>query len=274
MVLQLPINKQYAVQSFVIELGAAKRGYLPASMGRAIHGCILNWLKIGDAHIAEKIHQSQVSSVSISNLIGYRRQPDILEGDSFYLRICLLDGNLFSPLLEGIETWENQEVILAKFPFVIRQIYTIPDSHNLSQFTDYYRLGMYSPTYQDITLQFLSPTSFKQKEVFQLFPLPELVFNSLLRRWNYFAPTELQFPEIEWQVFVSAFDLKTHALKLQSDAEIGSQGWVKYRFINLEQARIASILAHFAFYAGVGRKTTMGMGQTNLKLPKIHEKHE
>ncbi len=72
------------------------------------------------------------------------------------------------------------------------------------------------------------------------------------------------FPEIEWQGLVSAYELKTHALKLEGGAEIGAQGWIRYRFPDPEQAKIARILAQFAFYAGVGRKTTMGMGQTQF----------
>ncbi len=85
-----------------------------------------------------------------------------------------------------------------------------------------------------------------------------------MRRWNTFAPPELQFPEVEWNGLVSAYDLKTHALKMEGGAEIGAQGWVKYRFLDSQQARIATILAHFATFAGVGRKTAMGMGQVRL----------
>jgi CRISPR-associated endoribonuclease Cas6 len=116
----------------------------------------------------------------------------------------------------------------------------------------------------DITLQFLTPTSFKQNQNIQPFPLPDLVFNSLLRRWNRFAPAELQFPQVQWQALISAFELKTHALKMEAGAEIGAKGWIKYRFPDPEQARIASVLANFAVFSGVGRKTAMGMGQTTF----------
>lgn len=266
---EMLINNQYNLLSFVVELGAAKQGKIPPTLGRAIHACVLNWLKSSDAEIAAETHQSQVSKISLSNLIGIRRQPFTLEGDRFLLRICLLDNSLFEPLINGIDNWGNKEVILANFPFVIRETHLLPDTHRLTRFTDYYHLGMYSPTYSEITLNFLSPTSFKQKQNLQPFPLPELVFDSLLRRWNYFAPPELYFPQINWQGLVSAFDLKTHAFRFQGGAEIGCQGWVKYCFRDQYQARIASILAQFAFYAGVGRKTSMGMGQTQLPVDKM-----
>lgn len=259
------------LQSFVIELGAAKQGNPPATLGRAIHGCILNWLGSVNSDLANQIHESEVSPFCLSGLIGNRRKPHSLEGDNFFLRVSVLQQNLISPLLTAIEQQERENLILGKFPFVIRQVYSVPESHNLTRLTDFYSLAIYSPTMNDIQLKFLSPTSFKQKQGIQTFPLPELVFNSLRRKWNYFAPEELHFPEIEWTALVSAYDLKTHALKLKNSSEIGCQGWVKYHFCEPEQARIASILANFAFFAGVGRKTTMGMGQTKLLINHLQK---
>ena len=51
---------------------------------------------------------------------------------------------------------------------------------------------------------------------------------------------------------------------MEAGAEIGTVGWVKYRFPDPEQARIATILANFAVFSGVGRKTAMGMGQVRI----------
>jgi CRISPR-associated endoribonuclease Cas6 len=51
---------------------------------------------------------------------------------------------------------------------------------------------------------------------------------------------------------------------MKGGAEIGTKGWVRYEFTDSEQAKIATTLAHFAGFAGVGRKTAMGMGQTRL----------
>jgi CRISPR-associated endoribonuclease Cas6 len=65
---------------------------------------------------------------------------------------------------------------------------------------------------------------------------------------------------------VTAYELKTYALKMEGGTEVGTQGWVRYRFRDIETARIATILANFAFFAGVGRKTAMGMGQTQIAL--------
>ncbi|AFZ22190.1 CRISPR system precrRNA processing endoribonuclease RAMP protein Cas6 [Allocoleopsis franciscana] len=67
------------------------------------------------------------------------------------------------------------------------------------------------------------------------------------------------------QGVVSAYNLKTRTLTLNGTAEIGTTGWARYRFNDPEQAKVATILAHFAEFAGVGRKTAMGMGYVALR---------
>ncbi len=257
----LYLPKIMTLQSLVIQLGAASESTIPSTLGRAIHAQVMQWLSLGDPQIATAVHDSQESPLSLSELIGYRCKKGIQLGDDFIVRISLLESNLIQPLLKGIEFSHNKSIYLGKCPFVIRSIYSLPGTHPLVDCSNYTTLANTSVS-SDITLQFLTPTSFKQNQNIQPFPLPDLVFNSLLRRWNRFAPAELQFPQVQWQALISAFELKTHALKMEAGAEIGAKGWIKYRFPDPEQARIASVLANFAVFSGVGRKTAMGMGQT------------
>lgn len=261
---QLQSDKSFNLYAIVVQLGAADRGYLPPTLGRAIHAQVLKWLQMGDPASSNFVHESQESPISLSGLIGNRRQSGVRAADDFYFRISLLNGSLIDPLLSGIEQWGNQPITLAKFSFAIKGFYSLPGTHPWVGSADYEMLAKSPKSSDDITLEFLSPTSFKQGQYIQPFPLPELVFFSLQRRWNVFAPEALKFDVIPWQGLVSAYNLETHALKMEGGAEIGAKGWVRYRFRDAEQARIANILAHFAFFAGVGRKTSMGMGQTKF----------
>ena len=231
----------------------------------------MNWLSLGDSQLANRIHTDQVMPFSVSGLTGFRRKnPDrhrndrktvTQSGDGFCFRIGILAGDLLPPLLDGLTAWGTQPISLAKCSFVIRQIYSMPGSHPQVGSSDYYLLAKTPKPSDDLTLNFLTPTSFKQQQSVQPFPLPELVFGGLARRWDTFAPEELRFGVIPWQGVISAFELKTHALKMEGGAEIGAVGWVRYRFLDPEQARVATILAQFANFSGVGRKTAMGMGQ-------------
>jgi len=263
-VMSLQPHKPETLYSLVVELAAADRGHIPPTLSRALHALVMNWLNLGNPQIADSIHASQESPLSLSGLLGNRRPRGTQAGDNFYFRVCLLDGSLMEPLLVGMEKWGTQPLILGQFAFALRSIYTLPGTHRLAGSADYRLLTNTPQTTTDIELNFLSPTSFKQSLGIQPFPLPELVFGSLLRRWNAFAPEELNFPAVEWEGLVSAYELKTYALKMEGGSEIGTQGWVRYRFPNLEQAKLATVLAHFAFFSGVGRKTSMGMGQTQL----------
>jgi CRISPR-associated endoribonuclease Cas6 len=263
--LQAP-HKPSTLHSIVIELASADVGDLPPTLSRALHALVLHWLTAGNPLIAEAVHSNQNSPLTISGLLGNRRQGGVRVGDHFYFRIGLLDGSLIEPLIRGFEKSETQSIVLADFLFVLRNMYALPGTHKLAGAADYALLSNPPQVLNDIELNFLSPTSFKQNNGVQTFPLPELVFSSLHRRWNIFAPEQYHLPACEWNAIVSAYELKTYALKMEGGAEIGAQGWVRYRFSNLETARIATILANFAFFAGVGRKVAMGMGQTQLCL--------
>jgi CRISPR-associated endoribonuclease Cas6 len=234
---------------FVIQLSLSHLQPLPATLNRAMHGMCLQWFANADPKLAEQLHQSSSAPFTISARPRNRQQIQI--------RITLLQQELLAPLLWGLYSHLGQEIFITEVACQISphvQILTSNSYEKLAQV----------PSQSRLELEFQTPTSFKQQNIIQPFPLPELVFGGLLRRWNTFAPEEIKFDRAEWQGMIAQYDLKTQSLKMKAD-EIGSIGWIKYEFPNPEQARIATILIHFAEYAGVGRKTAMGMGQTHLK---------
>lgn len=233
---------------FVIQFSLLHRQALPVTLSRAMHGLCLQWFANANPTVAEQLHQASTSPFAISVEPKNRQQLQV--------RIAVLQPELFSLLLCGLCPVLGQEVCVTDVSCQMSsQVQIVASSR-------YEKLAQIAPR-DPLGLEFLTPTSFKQDNIVLPFPLPELVFSGLLRRWNAFAPSELKFARVDWTGLVAAFDLKTHALKMKSD-EIGTQGWVRYRFPDPEQAHIATILAHFAFFSGVGRKTAMGMGQTRL----------
>lgn len=226
---------------------------LPPTIGRAIHALFYKWISAADEAIAQSLHQS-TDRLPVS--LGTRSlAPKKLE-----LRIALVDKMLLSPLLWGLSQDLGKEISITKVPCSISPHVELVTSSGFE------KLHSLSPQ-KEITLDFKTPTSFKQgKKRIQPFLLPELVFSGLRKRWNAFAPEHLKIPFVEeWTGFVAAYDLKTHALRMERGPEKGAQGWVTYEFPDPEQAKLATVLAHFAFFAGVGRKTAMGMGQTRVR---------
>ncbi len=264
--LSLPRLESTNLHTLVIRLGAAKNGTLPSSCSRALYAQVLEWFRQGDPAVSKAIHDSQESYLSLSALRSHHHKLEVKAGDEVFFRIGLLNGDLIAPLLSGLEKTGNHLFDLAKFPFLIRSIDMLPGTDPRVAASDYASLASSPIVQSDLTLKFLSPTNFKLNagQGIQPFPLPEAVFGNLYRRWNAFAPVELKFPRIQWHGFVADYDLKTEKLKIENSLEPGATGWVRYQFRDPEQARIALILAQFAFFSGVGRQTAMGMGQVIL----------
>jgi CRISPR-associated endoribonuclease Cas6 len=224
---------------------------LPKSINRAIHALFFQWIANADSNLAETLHNSDNLPLTISS--------KMFRSNHLEIRITLLTRQLLFPLLQGLSQDWGSKIAIANIPCLLAK------SIELAKTTNYRDLFNLTPE-NTIAFRFLSPTSFKQNNYIQPFPLPELVFGNLMRRWNVFCPEEFQFPKLVWQSMISSYKLETHTCELKNKVnEIGSVGWVRYRFANPEQARIATILAHFASFAGVGRKTALGMGQTQSR---------
>lgn len=119
-----------------------------------------------------------------------------------------------------------------------------------------------------VTLHFLTPTAFDGEVAKTLFPLPTLVFRSILRKWNAHAGMPIDAAlgeELLRRLQVEAHHLATGPLiRLRRSTEKGFVGWCEYslgRGAPSEVVRSMHLLARAAFYTGIGARTTMGMGQ-------------
>ena len=270
--LELNTLRSDSLYAIAIEIVAAQSGPLSNNLNEAIHAQIMNWFSLANPAIGSAIHDAQISPISVSGLIGRRRMNNatsgVKAGDVFTLRVSLLQGTLLSTLLAGLEIYQTNDAALKLdgFPFKLKQILALPGSNHLVGTAQYSLLAQLSYAASSLTLRFVSPTSFKQQGHIQPFPLPQTVFSGLRKRWNAFAPEPLSLPPIEWQGIVTNYDLKTRSIYLKGQPQLGAEGSVTYRFAQIEQAKVAHQLAQFASFAGVGRKTAMGMGQTRLKI--------
>ena len=119
---------------------------------------------------------------------------------------------------------------------------------------------------EGVSLRFLAPTGFKSGGLQMLFPLPRLLFGGLLNRWRTFVDAEA-WPGLEEElegVAVASYVLETQAVRGKEGSVLrGCVGQARYDFSGLapESARACGVLARFAFFSGVGYKTTQGMGQ-------------
>lgn len=113
-----------------------------------------------------------------------------------------------------------------------------------------------------LSFQFYTPVAFRQSNYDCALPTKQLVFQSLLRRWNYYSNLPIAEAVLD-PIYPSFFDIRTEIVSDSRSKFIGCVGKITFQILGeVEPSVIKQIntLADFAFYAGIGRKTPMGMG--------------
>ncbi len=157
--------------------------------------------------------------------------------------------------------------------FQLARVLSTPtaDRDGWASYTDWQTLASVAARVT-ITLHFASPSAFSLgKRNFALFPEPTFVWDSLVRTWNCYAPAELQMERqamrefVAEKVVVSDYHLHTARVIFREYAQKGFEGTCQYQ-IKAEDGYASQLatLADFARYAGIGSKTTMGMGQVRV----------
>jgi len=122
-----------------------------------------------------------------------------------------------------------------------------------------------------LELRFVSPTTFRREKVDLPFPLPELFFKGLVKKWLSFSkiPIEVDLRKYYNLVEVERYNLKTKKVEFSNGGRLTTfVGEVVYNLSKVEDKeaqRWFNILLNFSLWSGVGRKTTMGLGKV---LPK------
>jgi len=248
---------------------------MPADLGRAVHAWFLERVREDAPELAKRLHDGQgLRPFTLSALRGGRR-GQAKAGDHCWLRITALEAELAEWLL-GV-SWP-EEITLGPVTCRLRGVTSDPQEHPWAGRTTYEALlgrllGAEEPEAR-VELQFASPTTFRTRGHHLPLPLPRLVFGSYREKWNAFAP--LRLPEavlsyVEEQVVVARYRLRT---RLVAFGEVRFVGFVGLcRFVALRRdprwLRVVQLLADFAFYAGTGHRTTVGLGQTRRKDGRI-----
>jgi CRISPR-associated endoribonuclease Cas6 len=262
--------------SLVLQLKAPAAARLPATLGRAAQALALRLIESRDAALAQELHDSQgPKPLTASNLVMGSRAQGTLQleaGQSGWLRLTGLTETVSQHLL-ALSQAPPPAIELDGCPLTVTGATLSPADHPWAGQTSYqalaapYLLGDYGAPDRRVGLEFASPTTFRSQGRYIPLPLPELVFGSLLERWQRFAPIALH-PELR-RFAAEAMSLSRYRLRSRSipskepGTQIGFTGQAV--FIALSQDRywlnVIHLLAAFAFYSGVGYQTGAGLGQ-------------
>ncbi|MGV0102269.1 CRISPR-associated endoribonuclease Cas6 [Nostoc sp. DSM 114160] len=251
--------------------------------GRHLHALFLTLVSSVDKELGDRLHDSTADKAfTLSPLqtnspllkggkggfkLQYSHQQPIPAGTPCWWRISLLDDTLFGKLTQlWLNLNPNRPWHLGPADLYITSIQGTPQSiqpwANASTYAQLYEEA--SERNSSINLTFSTPTAFRQGQYDTTLPTRESVFNSLLSRWNKYSGIEFTQIAIE-SIFPSFVNIHTEILADSRSKFIGIIGEVNYKILGqIEPIQIKQLnaLADFALYAGIGRKTTMGMGMT------------
>ncbi len=272
-------SNEGTLYSALLELQAQHEAWLPATMGHQIHAMFHQLIARVDPALSDRLHDEQGHRpFTLSSLLGAVLQGNhaaLAPGKTYQVRVTLLDGGhlwgcLSTLFLEGGPC----EVRLGEAKLLLTRLVSTPasDSTGWAGRTSWQEL-VSTPTHYTITLSFTSPTAFNiSGNYFALVPEPILVWESLIRSWNAYAPDPLHIERqvlrdtLRHHITITACDLSTHILHYPKYAQKGFTGTCTYHLPQEEeQAAQLTRLAAFARFAGVGYKTTMGMGQVRME---------
>ncbi len=259
--------------------------------GRHLHALFLTLVSSVDLKLGNHLHQSTADKAfTLSPLQTSRHQRTGLEdytlqwehkisipaGTPCWWRISLLDDTLFGKLTQlWLNLNPNQPWHLGPADLHITSILGTPQSTqpwaNATTYAQLYEQADESDRL--IAFSFATPTAFRQGQYDTALPTRECVFNSLLNRWNKYSGIEI--PQIPMEsIFPSFVSIHTEIIADSRSKFIGVLGETSYRLLGeVEPLSIKhiNVLADFALYCGVGRRTPMGMGMVRrlqISTPK------
>ncbi len=263
---------------------------LPRWWGRAAHALLLNTVREYDPQLAGQLHangpependpaaaelNTSVRPFTVSSLLGRYPQGALQLAETYTLRLTSFQPQLTAILKEAAGEGPlapGVQIELDFLPFRIVKASWSSDQHTWADMNSYQDLGAslllakQAPP-RRISLHFTAPTTFKSGGKHVPLPQPELVFGSLLDRWNAYAP--ITFPE-ELRRYaaeclaVGRYKLSTRPVPVKRGGmRIGFVGQVTFTSLNYDRywMSVLGALAAFAIYCGVGGSTSMGMGQ-------------
>ncbi|GAB4180002.1 MAG: CRISPR-associated endoribonuclease Cas6 [Roseiflexaceae bacterium] len=247
---------------------------LNPTLGRAAHAAILDLIHSISPAIADQLHaESQVRPLMVTPPLLSNSEPPVQVNpdQTYHLRVAMIE-----PSLESIAAhWEAappEQIRFGGATWEVELITSQASVHPWAGRASYAELIAAGADQRRWLFELAAPVTFRRKGKSMPLPMPELVFGSLLDRWNTYAP--LQFPEdvrhqIVEHVGVGRVELRSIAgITKGGIPQIGSVGTIGYNVAQEEDllAGMIETLARFAFYSGVGAGTARGFGLVRLVL--------
>ncbi|MGQ9466874.1 MAG: CRISPR system precrRNA processing endoribonuclease RAMP protein Cas6 [Anaerolineae bacterium] len=270
--------------SLVLMLQAEETAILPPHLGRASHAIFLQGVAERDPVLAERLHApDERRPFTCSSLVGVRLErvegelkAVVAPGRPLFLRYTGLTAEISEHLARWAEA-PPPAVEVEGVWLTVQGATLDPSVHPWAGQTTYQALLREALSTRERTLprhlelEFFSPAAFHSGGRNVPLPLPDLVYGSLVEKWNDFSPVTVS-PEVrrfaQECTAISRYDLSTRAVPGKGGGmQIGFVGHCRYTVLRADPywVGVLQALTDYAFYAGVGYQTTTGMGQARRR---------
>ena len=256
---------------------AQERPTIPFWWGRAAQTMFLSTLAHEDEALAARLHDDQgPHPYTISTLLGKFPNGQLNFNGTYTLRLTAFEANLAEKMLDLLKPGgpfsPGAKVELDHLGFFVESSVWQEGEHPWAGSGNYAKLAAMllsgaEPPSRRIDLHWASPVAFRSKGNDVPLPMPDLVFGSLLDRWNAYSP--IAFPSETRRyaaecLGVTRYQLKTRSVLIKEGVyRVGASGEVSFTTFNYDRywMGVLNVLAAFAFYSGVGVGASHGMGQ-------------
>lgn len=261
--------------SSVIHIEAQENGAIPQYLAPALRAEFLNWVGVEDKLASDQLHDGNVlRPYTISDLKGtFRAQKGfnlIKGGDTAWFRVTSLTQDqtrLFQDKVLSNRVNHIFELNKVKFKVLhLAEKHPWAGATSYSALVEKYFSQRFVPPHS-LEIEFASPTTFNDRDVYVPLPVPETVLSSWLRKWNAFSSASLPLAvsEIQQAHFaLNQYTLTTDVYHYNEVKKIGFKGKCHFRVLTKDEfwLRLCNLLGEYSFYCGTGKSTVFGMGQT------------
>ncbi len=243
---------------------------IPVSNGLMAYSSFLEAMARVDQAMAASLHDSEVLkpfTVSpIAQSTGARRAEVALDASLTYRwRVTALTAEVARCVRSAI--YPSLAIRIGQAELVVTGTDTNGRDGGATEYERIASRWRSASTPDTITLEFVTPTTFREGRLEKPFPLPSLVFGrSLAERWNLYSTEAIPDlgTSLDGHLILSNWCGETRRVLAGKWQATGFVGKFTYRFSRSasdEVRRSVCSLAEYSFYSGVGWMTSQGMGQ-------------
>lgn len=267
------------IGAVVYRLKAGQDGKIPETQGRLLHAAFFQIIKKYSAELADYTHNNvRFKPFTVSELYPQKKMERVGnlilvgKGDLFHWRVTGLNENLLQAMLAVSEGYFLQ---VGSVPLRVERVITESDDFGAAGILDENQLiaaCLGVDKVKRISFHFISPVSFRSFENDYPVPLPQLIFGSVVDKWN-LAEMPVTFDkdevrDVSAKILPESWKGQTKQVYFKQDR--GVTGFIgEFTFnVNMlpkEMQQLLLLLALFAQFSGVGRLTGQGMGQCSVK---------